>query len=283
MELPVTVVPDIGPGAGSADAVAWAAREAVRRGVGLRVVVPAEGDGPQRRRALVAALAAARRAAPRARVTTVLADAPRARAARVASADAALLVLAGPDGLVADLVTTAHCPLVVVPPGGRGGRTGPVLLAAGPATPDEAVAFAFAAAASRGAELLAVRTWHHPLIDLGVLTGDRVARWDAADAAVRHDLADRLALAAAAYPEVRVRTRVVDDGCADLLAALAPTARLLVVGRPARGAALGRLAPSPALTLARRAPCPVAVVPPAGPGRSTLLPDRAVGLADLRS
>lgn len=177
---------------------------------------------------------------------------------------------------------SAYCPLLVVPPTQDGYPAGPVLLGVGPAIPSEVVSFAFARAQDQGAELLAVRTRHDPLVALGLLTGDRIARCDAADATVRDGLADQLALAALTHPDVRVTTRVVDDGCTPLLAALAARARLLVVGRPARGAAPGRLRPSPALTPARHAPCPVVVVAPEGPTGRTLLPRRRVGRADLR-
>lgn len=276
----VVVVVDDAP---ATDAVHWAAREAARRRAPLRIVVPTTAAADERRRRLVDALAAARRTAPDIPVQSVLSDEPLARTAHTASADAPLVVLAGPSTAVDELVTSAHCPLVVVPPGGGEDRRGPVVLAVGPATPDTAVAFAFAQAEARGAGLVAVRTWHHPLVDLGVLTGDRIGHWDTAHAAQRQDLADRLGLAALAHPDVPVRMQAVDDSCADLLASLARRARLLVLGRPARGSVLGRVRPSPALVMARLAPCPVAVVPPTAAPRSTWLPERSVGLADLLS
>lgn len=281
VSAPVVVALDATPDAAE-PAVRRAAREAARRRTPLRILIPAGGDPEARRTALVHALTAARRAAPRAEVTTPRSDEQPGRALQIAAADAALLVVPATSEHVDDLVGSAHCPLLVVHPEHAGDPSGPVLLGAGPATPPEVVAFAFAHAQDRGADLLAVRTWHDPLVDLGLLTGDRIARWDAADAAVRRELADQLALATLAHPDVRVTTRVVDDGCTALLAALAARARLLVLGRPARGAALGRVRPSPALTLARHAPCPVVVVPTGGPTGRTLLPRRRLGRADLR-
>ncbi|MBW0122070.1 universal stress protein [Pseudonocardia oceani] len=281
MSAPVVVALDATPDAAE-PAVRRAAREAAHRRASLQVLVPAGGDPDGRRTALVRALATARRAAPGVEVTTQLSDEQPGRALRMAAAEAALLVVAAASEHVDDLVVSAHCPLLVVPPTDDGDPAGPVLLGVGPATQSEVVAFAFAQAQDQGADLIAVRTWHDPLVDLGLLTGDRIARWDAADATVRHELADQLALAVLAHPDVHVTTRVVDDGCTPLLAALATRARLLVVGRPARGAALGRLRPSPALTLARHAPCPVVVVPPEGPTGRTLLPRRRLGRSDLR-
>lgn len=199
----VVVVVDAAP---ATDAVHWAAREAARRCTPLRILVPTTATADERGRRLVDALTAARRTAPDTAVQSVLSDEPLGRTARTASADAALVVLAGPSTAVDELV--------------------------------------------------AVRTWHHPLVDLGLLTGDRIAHWDAAHTAQRQDLADRLGLAALAHPEVPVRMQAVDDSCADLLAALARRARLPVVGRPARGSVLGRVRPSPAVVMARLAPAP---------------------------
>ncbi|MBW0098842.1 hypothetical protein I4I73_22895, partial [Pseudonocardia sp. KRD-184] len=223
MSAPVVVALDATPDAAE-PAVRRAAREAAHRRASLQVLVPAGGDPDGRRTALVRALATARRAAPGVEVTTQLSDEQPGRALRMAAAEAALLVVAAASEHVDDLVVSAHCPLLVVPPTDDGDPAGPVLLGVGPATQSEVVAFAFAQAQDQGADLIAVRTWHDPLVDLGLLTGDRIARWDAADATVRHELADQLALAVLAHPDVHVTTRVVDDGCTPLLAALATRA-----------------------------------------------------------
>lgn len=246
-----------------APAVRWAARAAARRRVPLRIVVPATGSAAQRRTWLRTALGRSRRAAPRVVVTTVLSDEGYDRTARIASADAGLLVLAAGSPAVPGLLMSVPCPLVVVPPGWTGRDTGPVVLAVGPSTSDTTVGFAFAEAELRGAELLAVHVPH--------------GRSDPPDG-----LADRLSLAVAAFPDVTVRTDVVGGHWESRLSRLATGARLLVMGRSARGLVLDRFLPSPTRLLTGRAPCPVAVVP--GEDSTvvaSLLPDPGVRVADL--
>ena len=142
------------------------------------------------------------------------------------------------------------------------GRAMPVVLGVGPATEPEVIEFAFAEAQNRRAGLVAVRTWNDPLVDLGLLLPAGITRWDTADERVRGDLARQLGPCSLAHPGVEVEQLVVNDGCAELLAAVALDARLLVLGRPARGALLDGVTASPAVTLARNVPCPVVIVPP---------------------
>jgi hypothetical protein len=115
---------------------------------------------------------------------------------------------------------------------------------------------AFAAAAARRADLLALRTWNDPLIDLGFVLSGRLDRWDRADEQARADLAQQLSLPHLAYPEVVVEQLVVNERCAERLDAVAQRAQLVVLGRPGRGALLNGLAVSPAIALARTAPAP---------------------------
>jgi len=244
-------------------AVRWAARAASRRRAPLRIVVPATGSPAQRRTWLRAALTRSRRAAPRIVVTPVLSDEGDDRAARIAAADAAVLVVPGGSPAVPGLLRSVTCPLVVVPAGWAGRDTGPVLLAVGPSTSDTAVAFAFAEAERSGSDLLAVHVRH--------------GRSDPLDG-----LDDRLGLAVAAFPDVTVRTDVADERCEAHLTRLATDARLLVMGRSARGVLLDRLLPSPTRLVAGLARCPVAVVPGEdGPVRASLLPEHGVRMADL--
>jgi Universal stress protein family. len=287
------VVVDIDPTAPSGDAVRWAAREAARRGADLHIVLPDDHRRSSACRAAFArALAAGRAAAP----DVVVSAMPTAESSLMAaSADAGVLVVTGPAIRADELVMTAYCPVVVVPDRSERPPTAPpgtprhphddapVVLAVGPGTGPETFAFAFAEASTRGAGLLAVRTWSDPLVDLGRLLPGHVARWDRVDGEVRHDVAEQLSAFTVAYPEVALQTLVVNDSCAEMLAALGHRARLMVLGRSARGAALNRLAISPALALARHVPCPVVVVPPPDLAHRSLLPTRPVGLADLHS
>src|SRR5690242_5522876 len=158
-------------------AVRWAVREAARRQANLRIAMPADHGRD---------------------------DADTA-AKIAASADAELLV-AGPARDVDELVMRAYCPVVIVPDQlperrrlrpGRAGRPRdprPVVVAAGPATEPEVIAFAFAEAAERRANILAVRTWSEPLISLGLVLSDRVDRWDESDGQNREDLSQQLSI-----------------------------------------------------------------------------------------
>lgn len=278
------VVVEVGPAGRGEDAVRWAAEEAWHRGTDLHLVLPdADRHLAASRDAIAEATAAAVAVAPdvdvAARPTT---DSPL-RAEQVVSGRAAVLVVAGPTPQVDELIMTVDCPVVLVPPDGKEpAKDAPVVVAVGPATGPEVLAFAFSEAAAHGAPVLAVRAWSDPLVDLGRLLPGRIARWDAADRQARNALARQLSAAAMDHPDVRIDTLVVNDSCTETLATLGHRARLLVLGRPARGALLGGIAPSPAVALARRPPCPVVVVPPPGPSHGWL-PRRPVGLADLMS
>jgi len=138
--------------------------------------------------------------------------------------------------------------------------TGRIVLAVAPGTAERAVDTAFALAAERGSDLLAVRTWHDPDLPLGGwLQPDRTAHWDAAHAKARYELDRALERARATHPTVHVTPLVVDDDLVPFLTALSTRADLLVVGRSTQ---LGRRA-SPVDTLLRQAACPVLVVPSA--------------------
>jgi nucleotide-binding universal stress UspA family protein len=139
------------------------------------------------------------------------------------------------------------------------GAAGHVVLAVSPDGPAEAVEVAFAQAARRGVPLLAVRVRHDPDLPLGGwLSPERLARWDAAHAAARHELDRAVEQARAAHPAVTLTSIVADDEPVPFLATLSVGAELLVLGRPHRPARH----PSPVDELVRRAACPVLVVPP---------------------
>jgi nucleotide-binding universal stress UspA family protein len=267
----------------STAAVRWAVREAVRWKVDLLIAVLGDHDRDGRD-----AVAMAQATGPNLRMTVMSWSTPDTAAKLAATADSALLVVAGPTPEIDELVMRAYCPIAVVPAEHpsmsllrRPRDPRPVVVGAGAATEPEVLAFAFAEAAGRRAGLLAVRAWSAPLIDLGLTLSDRLDRWDEADEQSREDLTQQLSVCRLAYPEVAVEQLVVNQRCADLLAEVSPRARLLVLGRSARGALLNGLAVSPAITLARRVPCPVIIVPPSGQVRGSWWPRRRVGLADL--
>jgi hypothetical protein len=280
------------PDTSCAAAVRWAVREASRRDAQVHVVLPDDHRHDLAcRRAFATAVSVARQTAPDVAVTAAIARGPAERAELTASVDAELVVLPERSAHLDEVVLGAFCPAVVVPDVAATPRPGrpvhsldpfPVVLAAGPATEPDVVEFAFVEAQARKAALLAVRTWTDPFIDLGVPLPGRIQRWDAANDHVREELAHQLSLSMVAHPEVTVEQLVVNDRCAELITAVALHARLLVLGRPARGTLLNGVAASPALVLARRAPCPVIVVPPANRAGGRWLPSRSVRLADLQ-
>lgn len=283
----VAVEPDVPAGS----AVRWAAREAARRKAHLHVVLPNDERRDRLHRdALTHTLSVARSTASGIVISAAPDTTPTLRAELVASAESDLLVVAAAAAHLDELITKAFCPVVVVPdapartiPDARPHEPLPVVLAVGPSTADEVLAFAFAQASERHCGLLAVRTWNDPFASLASLAPGGTERWDAAADVVRGELDQRLSACSVAYPEVSVSAMVVNDRCAELLVELARRAQLIVLGTPARGRALNAISRSPALALAHNVPCAVAVVPVPAPIHRSWLPTRPVGLADLRT
>lgn len=276
-------------GSGSAyRAVEWAAAEAARRGVALRLVRAfswTAADHPSRQRGLVA------------QYRDQLLDAARhqvARAARIAAdvhpgvettaqvevgapievlgseaKRAQLLVLGdrglgGVAGLVLGSVAVAlaargACPVVVVR-GEPRNSDGPVVVGIdGSPVSEAALAFAFDAAAARGVGVVAVHAWSPTAIDK---TMEIYIDWDAV--AVEEDavLAERLAGWGQKFPQVPVQRVVVRDGAVPALVEASQGAQLVVVGSHGRGNATGLLLGSVSHGVLHAARCPVAVVRP---------------------
>ncbi|NUT92886.1 MAG: universal stress protein [Saccharothrix sp.] len=285
MTAPVVVGVD---GSASAlAAVAWAAREARRRRVPLKLVhaylVPARGYPEivltghevrqaledQGRRWLVEAEAAARAAAD-VEVEVALEHSGAAGAMVWESERARLVVLGsrglgGFTGLVVGSVAVAvaahgKCPVVVV----RGGdhADGPVVVGVdGSPASEEAVDFAFEAASARGVPLKAVHAWTDFLVD-GPYGSRLTVDWAEVEAAEQRLLAERLAGRAEKYPDVVVQRLVVRDRPVRALLAEAEGAGLLVVGSRGHGGFTGMLLGSTSQALVHHATCPLAVVRP---------------------
>ncbi|WP_214364464.1 universal stress protein [Pseudonocardia sp. H11422] len=261
---PITVCADLS--AAGAAAVRWAATEASRTGSELRVVVPDCAARPlSGRAAFTATLGTVRGVDPDLSVRAEATGAPAGAALRALSAASSLVVAPGGAAGLRRIVADTHCPVVFVPmmprdpPDGHDGV--PVVLGAATWTGEAAVELAFRAAAARAAPLYAVRAWSDPRIDLGRILPSRLARWDATVERIRRELGMALAAAAAVHPGVRVELLVVEDRPAEFLLALSQRAQLLVVGRSLRAVLFAGIAGSPAEALARRAGCPVMVVP----------------------
>jgi nucleotide-binding universal stress UspA family protein len=161
------------------------------------------------------------------------------------------------------LAAQAPCPVVVVR--GReidadGAATLPVVVGTdGSPTSAPALAWAFAAAARRAVSLIAVRTRPElladpamaALLDRGAVERDERAR-----------LGAELATWSARYPDVTVESEVSQEPPVRRLARLSERAQLVVVGSRGRGEFAGLVLGSVSHALLHRAACPVAIVRP---------------------
>jgi nucleotide-binding universal stress UspA family protein len=270
-------------------AVRWAAQEAARRGLPLRVVTAfawphdralgqvALGAGYREimleaaRRELDDAVQTARTTAPDIEVERQLVVGYPIPVL-VAEARLAHLVVVGDRGLggvtgllvgsvAIALAAHADCPLVLV----RGDDESPdpswpvVVGVDGYPTSEAALAFAYEAAAVRGVPLVAVHTWWDLLVDPALAP---LLDWDAIEDDERRLLAERLSGWAEKYPDVQVQ-RIVERGhAANALVAQSLRAQLLVTGSRGRGSIAGLLLGSVSHAMLQRAHCPVVVVRP---------------------
>jgi len=264
-------------------AVEWAAGEAHRRGVGLRLVRAfswTTADHPTgwvaryrdemldvSRRQVARALRVAADTRPDVEAEFAVEIGAPIEVLSSEARRAQLLVL-GDRGLgeVAGLVlgsvavslaARGACPVVVVR-GERAGADGPVVVGVdGSPVSEAALAFAFDAAAARGVDLVAVHAWSPTAIDEELAS---LVEWDAsAESAV---LAERLAGWGQKYPQVEVRRTVVRDGAVRALVTASAGAQLVVVGSRGRGNAAGLLLGSVSHGVLHGAHCAVAVVRP---------------------
>jgi nucleotide-binding universal stress UspA family protein len=268
-------------------ATRWAAREAERRRVGLRVVKafverPSRriaAPGPDRdcrevmleraRAAVAEAATVAVAAAPGIEVVEDVVDG-RPLPVLVAESQHAGTIVVGKRGLggyggllvgsvAAGLTTQACCPVVVVR-GAEPSADGPVVVGIGiSTTSDAALIFALEAAAARGVPLVAVHAWMEYIADPAVWP---VQEWAAIDADQDQMLAARLAQWAEKQPDVQIRRVVARDRPAHALLEQAALAQLVVVGSRGRGTFRRRVFGSVCDTVLQHAPCPVAVVRP---------------------
>lgn len=266
------------------EAVRWAAQEAGRRDMRVRLVaavpwtlfqpigLPHIGQEYARDAALRAAaehLARAReeteRTLPAGRVDDEVRGGNPAEVLYEESARAGLLVLGnrgrgGFTGLLAGSVSTtltgvASCPVVVY----RGGSApeGPIVVGVdGSPDGDAAIEFAFEEARLRGAELVAVHASSDEVFDPAVAALLDRAAIEERESTV---LADTLAAWQGKYPDVVVRSRLVADRPAAALVAESGAAQLVVVGSRGHGAIAGLLLGSVSRATVHYSRCPVAV------------------------
>ncbi|MFF8378268.1 universal stress protein [Streptomyces sp. NPDC015661] len=268
----------------------WAAREALRRGLPLRLAhawrwepldIPLVQDPEEQQRAAYAVLreaeaTIAERHPGLALTAELLPDTPVA--ALLGTEERAELLVIGSRGHGAvtgfllgsygqQIIAGATRPVVAVrsrdgeqaePPSGY-------VLVGQHGTPEDSAAalgFAFETAAARGAAVRAVRAWSLPPLYAYSPASMRLA--DEAGGLVPYEekaLREALSPWRERYPDVPVVEHVELGSAGQVLLSGSGGAQLLVVGRRARRGALGPRIGSVAHAALHLAPCPVAVIP----------------------
>jgi nucleotide-binding universal stress UspA family protein len=270
-------------------AVRWAAHEARRRAVSLRLVHvghvepvrhPRQVSMPpeyrdaileQGRHFLDEARDAVRQAVPDLPVVTDLHTGPVVGSLVNESKDGALMVL-GSRGLggfgslllgsvAVALAAHGHCPVVVMhaaAPDGTPPVDGPVVVGVdGAERSDGAVTFAFEAAAARNLPVLAVHTYDVEVV--GSWTAQFASiDWDQLQAEEEKRFVERITPWREKFPRVETRTLVLRGRPADAL--VEQGAQLIMVGSRGHGALTGLGLGSVSQTVLHHAECPVAVV-----------------------
>ncbi|MFD5949160.1 universal stress protein [Streptomyces collinus] len=288
MELPLIVGVDGSDG--SILAIDWAADEAVRHGLPLRLVyaslweryegaLPSLGRERPSERVMADHIVASaeervRRLNPDLKVTGE-AVAAEAVSALLSEGDNASALVTGSRGrgelkgallgsVSLAVAARAYCPVIVVrgDKAGLAGTHGRILLGAGdPDTSTEAVRFAFREAEARGCELDVVRAWRLPVNE----NADPPAPAETPvyeHEAQASDLVDALvADVMAGHPDVRVRRAAVEGPARKVLVNRSAAADLVVVGARRRSGHFGLQLGRVGHTLLHHADCPVAVVP----------------------
>lgn len=286
---PVVVGVDGSPSA--LEAVRVAAREAAARHRPLRVVnaflwpllgtplgpvaVPLPDERPRQEAGKLVAEAVdeARKIDAELQITGEVVDGGPVAVLLRESRNAALLVL-GHRGLggftellvgsaAVHLSARADCPVLVVREAPR--ADGPVVVGVdGSALSDEAVAFAFAEAAQRGTELVAVRAWLYPAsAGMHEAYGDImpfVYDPEKLRADEERGLAEAIAGWAERYPEVPVRPKLVAAAPARALVEESTDAQLTVVGAHGRSSLGGLLLGSVSHAVLHHCRSPLAIV-----------------------
>ncbi|MFF3615540.1 universal stress protein [Streptomyces sp. NPDC002580] len=288
MTQPITVGVDGSPE--SRAALAWAGREAVRRGVPLRVVyawhwpppdMVGGGDREDQARWAHGMLEDAART-----VTDRHGDLPVT--AEVLDGDAVeslLAVAAGTGTLVLGsrgygafvgfllgsvgqrVISEAPCPVVLVrsedrPEHEAGGREIVVGQQGGPEDGAAGLRFAFETAAARGASVRVARAWSLP--PAFAYSPGSLRLLDEAGGLEPYEkkaLAEALRPWRERFPDVPVIEHIEMGSAGQVLLSLSGQAQLMVVGRRAERSAVGARIGSVAHAVMHHAPCPVAVVP----------------------
>ena len=242
-------------------AAEWAAMEANRHGLPLRIVsAPAMLPRMQAHqvsqaavtsalraaatRALGAAVARAEEVAPGLKITTDLLSGPPAPAVAGSGSDAAMLVVGarGAGGFAAMLLGSvsryaaarATCPVIVVRQASMAVHQEVVVGIRDPQETSEALTFAFEEAAARHADLMAVHAWHwFPSVLRSPVDQDAPFHPEQISGQAVHSLSAVLYQWRQKYPAVRVRQDVIRGHPARILANYSVRSDLIVIGRHA--------------------------------------------------
>ncbi|MEX3653862.1 universal stress protein [Mycolicibacterium fortuitum] len=267
----------------SDNAVAWAARDAVLRGVQLTLIYALPGAAspvwldvalPQDywdyqnetgQKVLDAAQQVAREAAGAHALHIVAKSVPgHAVATLIEYSRRADLVVVGSRGLSkwgrrllgsvsSSLAHHAHGPVAVIPEGERP-STAPVVVGVdGSPASELATEIAFDEASRRGVELIVLHTWTDLNFEFPAI------RWNDLSEEAERALSEQLAGWCERYPDVAVRRVVMPDEPARQLLAQAETAQLVVVGNRGRGGFAGMLLGSVSSAVVHSATAPVIV------------------------
>jgi nucleotide-binding universal stress UspA family protein len=156
----------------------------------------------------------------------------------------------------------ATCPVVVVR-GRADAAEGPVVVGAdGSPAGAHAVELAFAEAAARGAELIAIRAFSPPVPPWGGDMPPLIYEPDEREARERQALAELLAPWRDKYPQVAVEALVAKHNAARVLVGVSHTAQLVVAGNRGFGVFGGTVLGSVTSQLLHHADCPVLVARP---------------------
>ncbi|WP_369141940.1 universal stress protein [Streptomyces sp. R44] len=262
-------------------ALAWAAEEAHRRRLALRLVVavppphhPRNADTAARHRARTTAGEEALRTAgawvrarqPDVEMTTGLLQGFRAQVLAGLTREAALMVLGSrhlsrteeflsAGSLVVPVTAQTRCPVVVVGDAEHVTQDPPYLVVGvdGSESAGAALALAFEEADLRHCALRAVAVWQPPVFTL--------RRGDMLFQAERRLLYETTAGWAETYPDVRLSHEVLIGSPVETLADAAAHALAVVVGRRGGGGYRGMRVGSVVHGLLHRAHCPVITVP----------------------
>ncbi|HEX2771765.1 MAG TPA: universal stress protein [Micromonosporaceae bacterium] len=281
------VVVGVDGSASALDAVRLAVRAAAARHRPLRVVhafiwpllhapVGPPPLGPssgglrhQAERILAEAVAEAEKEAPGLSVQGLVADGTAAAVLLHEARRAALIVL-GTRGLggfgalvigstAVQVAEYATCPVLVAR--GEERTSGPIVVGVdGSDMSDLAIGFAVEEAARRGAEVLAVHAYLHPVpIEPGDVV-PMVYDEDALKSEEERLVAESLAGWSERYPDVPVRRKIDRGSAGRILVEESKAAQLVVVGARGRGGFAGLLLGSVSHGVLHHAHCPVAIV-----------------------